>query len=85
MSTAHISEAPGRIARAAAGLAVLSGLSVLLGWTFGIVPLKSVFPGLPEMAPLSPLRILVVGVALRSKRGREELRPGLRSVVGDEG
>lgn len=46
-------------------MVTLIGCAVLAGWAFGIVVLRSVVPGLPEMVPNTALAFVLTGIALR--------------------
>jgi hypothetical protein len=48
---------------AAAGVTCL-GFAVLLGWMFGIEPLKSVLPGLETMKPITAVTFILSGILL---------------------
>ena len=49
---------------------MLAGCAVLAGWAFGIAPLRSIVPGLPEMVPNTALLFVLAGVALLSRGDR---------------
>ena len=58
-------------AAAATGIAAVA----LVGWVFGVESLKSVFPGLTAMNPLTALLFLTAGLALALPRGQALILP----------
>jgi signal transduction histidine kinase len=55
-----------RLRKLISALVMLVGCAVLAGWAFGIAPLRSIVPGLPEMVPNTALLFVLAGVALLS-------------------
>ncbi len=75
-----------RLARAVASLAALIGLTVLVGWAFGIPALRSLIPGAVEMKANTAVGIVLASLALalaRSSRGERSHWPAftLSAVV----
>ncbi len=69
-----------RIAIGTAGFAVLMGVSVLLGWTFGIEWLKRVLPTLVAMNPATALCFIGLGAALLLCRNPQASATAKRSA-----
>ncbi len=79
--TAGSTHAPGADTRradpqklCAAAVVVIAALA-LTGWIFGAEPLKSVFPGLTPMNPLTALLFLAAGLVLALPKGRALILP----------
>ncbi len=53
-----------RISKAAALLAIATATAVMIGWSFGIEPLKRISPGFVAMNPLTAICFLFSGAAL---------------------
>ncbi|HVK04054.1 MAG TPA: response regulator [Armatimonadaceae bacterium] len=66
------------VARVAHLIALTIPCAVLLGWTFGIEPLKRVLPGLIAMNPLTALCFLCAGASLRLTRTADAAAGGGR-------
>lgn len=69
----------GRILRAACALAILTGVSVLAGWAFDVEGLKSAFPGLIAMNPLTAVCFVLSALALALLHD-EAVAPNARRV-----
>ncbi|MGH8077383.1 MAG: PAS domain-containing protein, partial [Lysobacter sp.] len=61
----------------AAGFAVLVAGLVLVGWAFGIEPLKRILPGRVAMNPMTAVAFLFAGVSLWLRRSAEPTPPSL--------
>src|ERR1700680_1219493 len=63
-----------RIPQAASGLAILVSCFVLLGWTFNLATLRSIFPGQPQMVPITAIAFILASGSLwmlwREKRNQ---------------
>jgi PAS domain S-box-containing protein len=79
MTTRPAKTWPARLVRVAAAWALLTGLLVLLGWTFDIAFLKGLLPNWPRMAPLTALVCAIAGLALWSVHAATT-NPGQRST-----
>ncbi len=53
-----------RISKAAALLAIATATAVMIGWIFGIEPLKRISPGFVAMNPVTAICFLLSGAAL---------------------
>ena len=53
-----------RISRAAALLAIATATAVMIGWIFGIEPLKRISPGFVAMNPVTAICFVLSGAAL---------------------
>lgn len=53
------------VSQMAAQLTIVIGLSVLLGWAFGIEPLKRIVASLVAMNPLTAVALILCGISLR--------------------
>lgn len=78
------------VSPAVAVIAGTVGLSVLVGWSAGIEPLKRVFPGFVSMNPLTAVAFILAGASLwfhgegRSQKNRSlaQILAGLVIVIG---
>ncbi len=64
MDSRQLSRWPLWIARTTAVLVFFTGVTVLLGWTFDVIALKSVLSGWTKMAPVTALCFGLAGMAL---------------------
>lgn len=60
---------PLRLARLIAGLSILTGLLVAVGWAGGVPTLRSLTPGLPEMKLNAAIAFVLAGAALWLQTG----------------
>jgi diguanylate cyclase (GGDEF)-like protein len=67
----------GRIVRAACALAIFTGVTVLAGWSLDMDVLKSIFPGLIAMNPLTAICFVLSALALALLHD-EAVAPSLR-------
>ncbi len=69
-----IQTAPGqtysKLSRFFGGLALLLGVTVLVGWQFDLAALRSVMPGLISMQPPTAVAFLLIGAAICRPRAR---------------
>jgi signal transduction histidine kinase len=54
----------GVVPRAATAFAILISGLALLGWTFNLVTLRNIFPGQPEMVPITAVAFIVASLSL---------------------
>jgi PAS domain S-box-containing protein len=70
----HTMPAPGqsypKLSRLFGGLAFLFGATVLVGWQFDLVALRSVMPGLISMQPPTAAAFLLIGAAICGPKAR---------------
>ena len=62
--TPSVSPVLAALPKIAAAAVTCLGFAVLLGWMFGIEPLKSVLPGLETMKPISAVTFILSGILL---------------------
>jgi two-component system, cell cycle sensor histidine kinase and response regulator CckA len=72
---------PARVAAVCGLIAILSGLTVLVGWSVGFPALRSLVPGLVPMNPATAVAVAFAGVALLAVRGNPSARTRPVAVV----